>query len=108
VFWTSFSIFFVCLMAESITSWMFIRGSRKKHPILWEHAGEPTLIENGDLISAISLVEYVRRREYSEISDIEAVQFAEKLRRPLVYSYWMTVVSVAIFLGSLLFTNLTE
>lgn len=106
VFWVTAGLFFICLIGESITSYMFIRGSRKKHPVLWEHAGEPTLMGNGDLINAFPLVEYVRRRDYSEIFDVEAIQFADKLREPLVYSYWIAVASAVVFIGGIAITYL--
>lgn len=106
LFWMTGGIFFLCLIAESITSWMFIRGSRKKHPVLWKHAGEPTLMSNGDLISAFPLVEYVRKRNYVEITDVEAVQFAENLRLPLISTYWMAIFTVVIFFCTLPFSEL--
>lgn len=97
IFWTTFGLFTVCLILESITSWMFIRGSRKKHPELWVHAGAPTLMGNGDLVSAWPLNKYLMRRQYLEIGSKEAKDFAEKLRLPFVLSYFSALFAVVVF-----------
>jgi hypothetical protein len=98
IFWGAFGVFIVCLILESITSWMFIRGSKKKHPELWVHAGEPTLMGNGDLISAWPLNKYLMDRAYIEIRSKAAIEFADRLRLPFVLSYFSALISVAIFL----------
>ena len=87
----------ICLTLESITSWMFIRGSKKKHPELWVHSGEPTLMGNGDLISAWPLNKYLIDRAYKEISSEAAIEFAERLRLPFILSYFSALISVALF-----------
>ncbi len=97
IFWTTFSIFAVCLILESITSWVFIRGSKKKHPELWEHAGEPTLMGNGDLINAWPLNKYLLERRYKEIENEVDIAFAEGLRLPFILSYFSAIVSVVVF-----------
>lgn len=98
LFWISFTVFMICLIIESITSYIFIRRSKKKYPELWEHAGRPTLIGNGDLISAWPLNKYIKNREYLEISDVKAKEFAETIRAPHIYSYYSAGISVVIFL----------
>jgi hypothetical protein len=102
MFWPTFAIFLICLLAESLTSWLFIRGSKKKHPALWGHAGCPTIMRNGDLISAWPLIRYVSRREYVTIEDPVAISFADRIRVPMVVSYWATLGSVAAFFFALL------
>ncbi len=97
IFWSTFGIFAICLTLESITSWMFISGSKKKYPELWEHAGEPTLIGNGDLINAWPLNKYLMRRQYKEIENEAAKVFAESLRLPFVLSYFSAISSVVVF-----------
>ena len=77
-FWIAFGIFFTFLILESVSSWIFIRGSKKHHPELWTHAGEPTLMGNGDMISAWPLNKYLMQRKYQELSDQAAIQFAEQ------------------------------
>jgi hypothetical protein len=77
-FWMAFGAFFFFLILESITSWVFIRGSKKNHPILWKHAGQPTLMGNGDMISAWPLNKYLMQRKYQELNDIGAIAYAEK------------------------------
>ncbi len=97
IFWTTFGLFAVCLTLESITSWIFIRGSKKKHPELWVHAGAPTVLGNGDLISAWPLNKYLMRKQYLEIGNEDAKEFAEKIRLPFVLSYFSALLSVVIF-----------
>jgi hypothetical protein len=41
-FWISFTAVAAFLIVESVSSWIFIRCSKKNHPMLWEHAGCPT------------------------------------------------------------------
>ena len=93
-FWIAFGIFFTFLILESVSSWVFIRGSKKHHPELWTHAGEPTLMGNGDMISAWPLNKYLMQRKYQELSDQAAIQFAEKNRLPFVVTYFGAVVSI--------------
>lgn len=95
--------FFVFLMLESVTSWIFIKGSKKKHPLLWKHAGKPTLLGNGDLMSAYPLIRYIWQREYAQIEDQNAIRYADKLRYPTVLSYWLAWASIAALIVSLFF-----
>jgi hypothetical protein len=97
MFWTTFGVFIFFLTLESITSWIFIRGSRKKHPDLWVHAGEPTLMGNGDLISAWPLVKYILFKQYRDVPDQKAVSFAEKNRMAFLLSYFSACISVLVF-----------
>ncbi len=82
---------------ESVTSWVFIRGSKKNYPTLWKHAGEPTLMGNGDMISAWPLNKYLMKRKYLEVEDPKAVKFADKNRLPFVITYFGACVSVLVF-----------
>lgn len=97
IFWTTFSIFALFLVAESITSWFFIRVSKNKHPELWRHAGEPTLIGNGDLVNAWSLNKYLMARRFQELENADAQLFAEKMRLPFVLSYFLALFFAAVF-----------
>ena len=99
MFWSSFSIFALCLISESITSWIVIRRSKIKYPSLWKHAGKPTLIGNGDMISAFPLVNYIAYRRYAHLPEEEAVRFADNIRLPFVVSYYAACLSAAIFLA---------
>ena len=74
-----------------------MKGSKRNYPALWEHAGRPTLFEDAHLFSAIPLAKYIWRRAYSEIEDSEAIVFADKLRRPAIFSY----IAAVFFLGTL-------
>ena len=108
IFWATFALFGVCLILESITSWIFIRGSRKKHPVLWEHSGEPTLLGNGDLISAWPLNKYLMRKDYESVSCEAAKVFAEKWRLPFVLSYFSAVISVVVFFAAMFVFGVPE
>jgi hypothetical protein len=94
--------FVLFLIGESLTSWLFIRGSRKKHPGLWEHARRPTLMGNGNLLNAWPLVRYVTRRDYAAVPEPHSVTFAEALRLPLIVTYWGAVASAILLVGTLL------
>jgi hypothetical protein len=82
---------------NSIIFWEFVKGSKRKFPALWEHAGQPTLFEDAHLFSAIPLVKYIWRRDYAEINDHKAISYADKLRRPAVSSY----IAAVFFLSTL-------
>ena len=98
VFWLSFWLFIVFLVLESITSWIFIKRSERNHPDLWRHAGRPTLIGNGDLISAWPLNKYLMNRQYSKLKNQEAINFAESVRGPFVFSYFGACLAVRLLL----------
>ncbi len=96
-FWTSLAVFAVFLTVESLASWSFIRGSRKSHPVLWEHAGSPTLLGDSDLISAWGTTRYLMRREYEVLEDSSDRQFAERLRLPMLIGYFGSWLSAGTF-----------
>jgi hypothetical protein len=107
-FWIAMGVFFFFLVLESVTSWIFIRGSKKHHPILWQHAGKPTLMGNGDMISAWPLNKYLMSRKYKEIEDSSAVAFAEKNRLPFVVTYFGACISVIVLLAVLYFLGVPK
>ena len=94
IFIISFGVFFVCLIGESVTSWIFIQGSKKKYPMLWKHAGSPTLMGNGDLFSAWPLAKYILKKRYLKIDCKDSIVFAEKLRFPFLAGYFSAIVTV--------------
>ncbi|NVJ96547.1 MAG: hypothetical protein HWE25_00245 [Alphaproteobacteria bacterium] len=100
-FWIASGVFLGFLILESITSWIFIRGSKKKHPKLWSHAGKPTLMGNGDLISAWPLNKYLLQRKYAELGDQDAIAYAERNRLPFVVTYFAACLSVLVFFAVL-------
>ncbi|WP_018623583.1 hypothetical protein [Kangiella aquimarina] len=101
IFWVTLTIFGVCLILESIISWIFIKGSQKKHPDLWEHSGSPTLMGNADLISAWPLNKYLMQRDYESVQCEKAKAFATKLRLPFVVSYFSAAISSIVFIISI-------
>jgi len=107
-FWIAIGVFFFFLVLESVTSWIFIRGSKKHHPMLWQHAGEPTLMGNGDMISAWPLNKYLMSRKYQEIEDNSAVAFAEKNRLPFVVTYFCACASVVVLLAVIYFMGVPK
>jgi len=95
----AFTLFVICIGLESLTSWMFIKGSQRNYPELWEHAGMPTLLGNGDLISAYALIRYLWDRDYYSVGDNQAVAFADRMRVPAVASYataWIACITLLI------------
>jgi len=96
-FWSAFGVFSFFLILESITSWVFIRGSKKYHPVLWQHSGEPTLMGNSDMISAWPLNKYLMNRKYLEIADQSAIAYAEKNRLPFAITYFGACISAIAF-----------
>lgn len=100
-FWASFVVFALFLSVESVASWVFIRRSRKLYRSLWEHAGSPTLLGDGDLISAWGTNRYLMRREYQSLRDDPGKQFAERMRLPMLIGYfgsWLAVLGFLICL----------
>ena len=110
------ALFLLPLLAESVTSWIAIQIARQRHPLLWEHSGRPTLWGNSTLPQAWPLVRYYRdrgwlrksrpprdapgdiergRNWYPPIIDPASLTFAEKLRLPLIVSYWAAWFGVA-------------
>ena len=101
----TFLIIAVCILLfglalQSTTAWIAIRVSKKRHLELWIHSGKPTLLGNGDLMKAWPLVKYYRQKKYLEscqqgahqlppVSDAKSLEFAERLRGPLVHTYYL-------------------
>lgn len=105
--WWGFGILAAGLLLEGVTSWFAIRVAKKHYPDLWCHSGNPTLLGNGDLINAWPLVKYYRDRSYLQtaeyddeqipaIVDKKTIKFAEKLRVPLVATYFLAWKSAAV------------
>lgn len=61
------------------------------------HAGEPTPMGNGDMISAWPLNKYLMYRKYADLSDPDAVAYAEKNRLPFVVTYFGACISIVVF-----------
>ena len=104
LFYVAFIGFVVSLSMESITSWMLIKGSKKHHPDLWKHAGEPTLMSNGDLISAFSLINYVWCRDYEGLNNRDAIKYADQMRLPVVLSYWAAWIFALVLIYAVFLT----
>lgn len=105
LFYVALGFLIIGLTLESIPSWVVIRGSRKKHPELWIHSGKPTLLGNGDLFKAWPLVQYYKNKDYLKemvidyahyppIKDKAALEFAQKMRLPLVIGYYCGIIGV--------------
>ena len=94
-------LFLLSLCAESLTSYLFLRGLKKRHPIPWDHSGQRTLWTDMDLISAWGTIRYLQSRQYRASSDRAGIAFCEQHRLPVVATYWAAVATVALFFGSL-------
>jgi hypothetical protein len=88
-----FAMFGACVVAESLTSWLFIRGSRKTYPALWRHAGSPTIGETRNLIGAWPLLRYLAQRRYATMEEDAPISFADRLRWPMLVSNAAVLVS---------------
>jgi hypothetical protein len=99
MFWIAFAAFGVCAIAESVTSWLFIRGSRERYPAHWQHAGSPTIMGNANLMSAWPLLRYVAQRRNAMMEEEAPVSFADRFRWPMVISYAAVLVSGMLLLA---------
>ncbi len=96
-------LFLLCLCAESLTSFIFLRGLRKNHPIQWEHSGQRTIWTDSDLISAWGTVRYLQRRLYLDSGNAAGIAYCAKHRLPVVTTYWAAVITVPLFFLSFFF-----
>lgn len=96
-FYLCSSLVVALILVESTTSWIFIRRSRKRYPILWSDAGEPTLLGDGNLIRAWGTNHYLLKREYQHLSGPDGRYFAEKMRMPMLIGYFGGWISVLLF-----------
>ncbi len=94
-------VFLLCLCAESLTAYIFLRGLRKRHPAQWRHSGQRTVWTDMDLVSAWGTIRYLQRRQYRMSADSAGRAFCERHRLPVVASYWSAVVTVILFFASL-------
>ncbi len=108
MFWISFVIFILFLILESIMSWIFIRKSKTLYPKLWLHAGKPTLMGNGDLISAWPLNKYLMNRDYIELEDNNEKDFARRIRLPFILSYFLALLSGIAFINTFFIVGMPE
>ena len=97
------SFFMVALLAESLTSFLFLRGLKKQHPLQWAHSGERTIWTDSDLISAWGTIRYLQRREYLGSGNATGIVFCARHRPFVISTYWAAVISFALFIV-LLFT----
>jgi len=95
-------LFLIGLCAESLTSFIFLRGLRKLHPQQWEHSGERTIWTDSDLISAWGTARYLQRRLYLGGGTRAGIAYCDRHRVAVVSTYWIAVVTVPVFLLSLL------
>src|SRR5688500_3419199 len=94
-------LFLVCLCAESITSFIFLRGLQKEHPEQWRHSGERTIWTDSDLISAWGTIKYLQRCLYLNSSNQAGIAFCAKHRLSVVATYWAAGTTVPMFFISL-------
>lgn len=97
VFWITGGAIVVLVIYQSITSWAFILGSEKRHPELWEHAGEPSLLGDGDIFNGWPLTKYLLERDYLQLDNKTAIAYADKRRGHLVLSFFAAWLAIAVF-----------
>lgn len=90
------TLFILGLLAESWYSWRFLRRL-KTYPELWEHSGYRSLTTDGNLIGAWETIRYLKDRDYLNRNVEEEILFCEAYRIPVMASYFLAMISVALF-----------
>jgi hypothetical protein len=98
----AFIFFLIMLIAGSCIQWPFLIKLKKHHPLQWEHAGSPTIMNNGDLTKAWSTTKYLLDRRYEESEIIEGIEFCELFRLPMLIGYFFSASTIPICFISLL------
>ena len=93
--------FLIMLVIGSAIQWTFLIKLKKHHSILWVHAGKPTIINNGDLVSAWGTTRYLMNRDYNQSENDDGIRFCESFRGAMFYGYFLTASSVPIFIFSI-------
>ena len=63
------------LIVGSAIQWTFLIKLKKHHPEQWEHAGKPTIFNNGDLVKAWPTTKYLIKKLYTESNLTSGIQF---------------------------------
>jgi hypothetical protein len=85
------------LIIGSGIQWTFLIRMKKNHPEQWEHAGKPTIMNNGDLVKAWPTTMYLMKRSYNESNSSTGINFCNTYRLPMIYGYFLTAISVPLF-----------
>lgn len=91
----SFIVFLVCV--ESWFSWRFLRTLKREFPRLWELSGRRTIWTDSDLISAWPTIRFLWYREYKAIGTPAEIEFCERHRARVTFSWAIAGISVAAF-----------
>jgi len=90
------------LIIGSAIQWTFLIKLKKHHSVQWEHAGKPTIFNNGDLIKAWPTTKYLLKKLYVDSGSNEGVKFCNSFRNSMIYGYFLTGSTVPLFLVSML------
>lgn len=89
------------LIIGSAIQWTFLIKIKKHHPEQWEHAGKPTIMNNGDLVKAWPTTKYILKKLYNNSNSISGIKFCDTYRSSMIYGYFLTVISVPLFFASI-------
>jgi len=89
------------LIIGSAIQWTFLIKLKKHHTVQWEHAGKPTIVNNGDLVKAWPTTKYLMKKNYTTSGSNTGIEFCQTYRSSMIYSYFLTAVSVPLFLLSI-------
>ena len=89
------------LVIGSAIQWTFLIKLKKHHPEQWEHAGKPTIMNNGDLVKAWPTTKYLINKLYEESNSSSGIKFCNVYRSPMIYGYFLTAISVPAFFASI-------
>lgn len=85
----------------SAIQWTFLIKLKKHHVEQWEHAGKPTIFNNGDLVKAWPTTKYLIKRFYIGSNSKSGIQFCNVYRFPMIYGYFLTAISLPLFIASI-------
>lgn len=95
-------IFFLgMLIIGSAIQWTFLIKLKKHHTGQWEHAGKPTIMNNGDLFKAWPTTKYMLKKLYRDSGNNNGISFCEFYRLPMIYGYFLTAISAPLLIISI-------
>ena len=89
------------MIIGSAIQWTFLIKLKKHHPQQWARAGNPTIMNNGDLMKAWPTTKYLMKSKFKESGCVEGTSFCLKFRNPMVYSYFLACSSFLMFFISI-------
>ena len=89
------------LVVGSAIQWTFLIKLKKHHSEQWLHAGEPTIMNNGDLVKAWPTTKYLMNKLYVDSGSRSGIDFCNSFRFPMLCGYFLTAISIPLFFLSI-------